>query len=124
MRKFTVEEVLDCGPCDRYKKNGGALIKKLFAGRDSITLVDVIDMLDVPDEDVAWIATMLFAPSQNAVFAAMCAMDAGFSAHSAGYAGYAARNAAGYAGYAGAAAGYARELQLCFICEILIMEEK
>ena len=65
MKKFTVEEVLDWGPCGRYKQNDGAFVKKLFAAGD-------------------------------------------------------AQYAAGDAQYA---AGDARERQLCFICEILIMDE-
>ena len=49
-KPITVQDVLDWNPCGRYSKK---LIEKLFAGRESITAIDICDM-DIPALDKLW----------------------------------------------------------------------
>jgi len=155
MKQFTINDVLALRPCGWDKEHNSKnytreKLNGLFAGRQTLTLADVIDMPSVLPVDVVWLACHMFTPRQRVVFALKCAEDAGLSAHEAAaarYARYAARgatwaareaamardawdtawaarvtrNAARYA--AGAAAWEAAERQLLFIAETILETE-
>ena len=104
MKRFTVDYVLALRPCGWDKEHNGEnytreKLNGLFAGRQTLTLADVVDMQEVPPADVVWLACCIFTPRQRVVFALKCAEDAGISAWEA------ARDAA--------------ERQLLFIAETL-----
>jgi hypothetical protein len=74
LKHFNIEDVLALNPCGRYSCE---YLKTLFAGRDTLTLADVINMPEVPPSDVVWLATHIFTPWQRCDFAIRCAIDAG-----------------------------------------------
>lgn len=53
MPSWTVDEMLAEEPCDRYDRER---IAKLCAGKPSLTLLEILDHPDIPDEDKVWVA--------------------------------------------------------------------
>jgi hypothetical protein len=52
MKKVTIKDVLSWAPCEEYTEER---ITKLFAGRESLTVADILE-LDIPYEDKLWAA--------------------------------------------------------------------
>ena len=50
LRTFTIDDLKSWGPCGEYTDE---LIEHLFAGRESLNALDVLD-LDIPDGDKLW----------------------------------------------------------------------
>jgi len=109
MKQLTVDDILVLRPCgwddDGYTTDR---ITELFAGRETVTLADVVQMTGVPFADIVWLAARVFTARQRVIFACKCAEDAGMSARDAAAA---ARDAARAA---------AEERQLLYICETLL----
>jgi hypothetical protein len=53
MPSWTVDEMLAEKPCDKYDRER---IAKLCAGKPSLTLLEILDHPDIPDEDKVWVA--------------------------------------------------------------------
>ena len=53
MPSWTVDEMLAEKPCDKYDRER---IVKLCAGKPSLTLLEILDHPDIPDEDKVWVA--------------------------------------------------------------------
>lgn len=143
MKALTVDDILKLNPCGRYKRE---YIEWLFAGRETLTLADVVDMQTVPAIDVMWLACRVFTRRQRVILACKCAEDVGMFEIRYNlfkyrrYASDSARNATahdkiysivntlGAASYATDAASYvsssalcaARERQLLYICETIL----
>ena len=103
MKRFTINDVLTLRPCGWDGVHNGEnytreKLNRLFAGRQTLTLADVVDMQEVPPADVVWLACHMFTPRQRVVFVLKCAEDAGISAWEAKW--DAARDAAWAARYA------------------------
>ena len=50
MKTWTVKQMLEKKPCEQYTEE---VLTKLWAGREKVTLLDIIDM-DIPDADKLW----------------------------------------------------------------------
>jgi len=74
LKRLTVEDVLQLGPCVKYRENDGAYTRGLFAGRESITLMDVLEM-DIPPADAVWVASMIMSEPQCRMFAGVVALS-------------------------------------------------
>ena len=135
MKKYTVDDVLNLGPCKGYTRK---YVLQLFAGRDTITLIDATEM-DIPHDDIVWFSSNVFGSRQRVIFACKCAEDAGMSAwaawdaawdardavRAARYAAWAARDAARAARAAARAAAWdavraAEDRQILFIYETIL----
>ena len=86
MKQITVDEIMQRRPCGWDKKNDGQnytreRVEELFAGRETITMLDVLDMAGegaIPAEDAVWVFTRLgmAAGEDHRLFAAICAAEA------------------------------------------------
>ena len=50
MKTWTVAQMLAEKPCSKYTEE---VLTKLWAGRETVTLIDILDM-DIPDKDKMW----------------------------------------------------------------------
>jgi len=112
MKQFTIDDVLAFRPCGWDDVNNGInytreKLEEFFAGRKTLTFADVVNMQEVPPEDVVWLACRIFTPRQRVVFALKCAEDAGISAWETKWAAQIPRSAAWDARQATRAARYA-----------------
>jgi hypothetical protein len=57
-RSWTIDEMLAARPCSQYDR---ARITELWTGRDSLTLLEILD-LSIPDSDKVWVCTRQFWP--------------------------------------------------------------
>ena len=74
MKTFTVEDLMKHEPCVAYTPER---IAELFAGRERINMLDVLDM-DIPEEDIVWVFTrdgLAATERQQRQFALMCAVS-------------------------------------------------
>ena len=55
MPSWTVDEMLAEKPCDKYDRER---IAKLCAGKPSLTLLEILDHPDIPDEDKVWVCAL------------------------------------------------------------------
>lgn len=80
MKKFTVDDVLKLGPCEPYTRK---YLEKLFAGRKALTLKDVVEMVEVPAEDIILLAVRIFTRRECIIFSLKCVEAAGILAWNA-----------------------------------------
>ena len=74
MKTFTIKDLQKYEPCEDYTPER---IAELFAGRESINMLDVLEM-DIPPEDVVWIFSrdkLAATEHQQRQFALMCALS-------------------------------------------------
>ena len=67
--KITVKDIMGKNPCREYSEER---VTKLWNGRESLTLVDILD-LDIPADDRIWAVSRFLPTKEVRLFAADCA---------------------------------------------------
>ena len=85
MKQITVDEIMQRRPCGWDKKNDGQnypreRVEELFAGRQTLTMLDVLDMAGegvIFADDAVWVFMLpgIAIERDQRLFAAMCAAD-------------------------------------------------